>query len=157
MLLKEGRFGRQCHASLKCIDILDSAQEYLRVDSKCQNEVSRLLRSLLLCPLVHFEWTVEVLVGYHLMEPFLGISWSAAKTQSLTTSNSFSELFRSDDQSNWGSFLCNSWLTCPAYTSRWFFTGVQKDLDGFLSSPSKAIWALKIGKCSPNCHEKIGI
>ena len=73
MLLKEGRFGRQCLASLKCIDILDSAQEYLQVDSKCPNEVSRLLRSLLPCPLVHFEWTVEVLVGYHLMEPFLGI------------------------------------------------------------------------------------
>ena len=78
------------------------------------------------------------------------IAWSAAKTHSLTTSNSFSEPFRSDDQSNWGSFLCNSWLTCPAYTSRWFFTGVQKDLDGFLSSPSKAIWALKVGMCSPN-------
>ena len=73
MLIKEGRFGRQCPALLKCIDILDSAQEYLRVDSKCQNEVSRLLRSLLPCPLVHFEWTVEVLVGYHMMEPFLGI------------------------------------------------------------------------------------
>ena len=40
MLLKEGRFGRQCLASLKCIDILESAQEYLRVDHKCQNEVS---------------------------------------------------------------------------------------------------------------------
>ena len=39
MLLKEGRFGRQCLASLKCIDILESAQEYLRIDHKCQNEV----------------------------------------------------------------------------------------------------------------------
>ena len=85
------------------------------------------------------------------------IAWSAAKTHSLTTSNSFSEPLRSDDQFNWGPFLCNSWSTCPACTSRWFFTGVQKDLDRFLSSPSKAIWALKIGKCSPNCHEKIGI
>ena len=73
MLLKEGRFGRQCLASLKCIDILESALEYLKMDSKCQNEVSRLLRSLLPCPLVHFEWTIEVLVGFHLMEPFLGI------------------------------------------------------------------------------------
>ena len=73
MLLKEGRFGRQCLASLKCIDILKSAQEYLRVDHKCQNEVSRLLRSLLPCPLIHFEWTIEALVGFHLMEPFLGI------------------------------------------------------------------------------------
>ena len=42
MLMKEGRFGRQCLAALKCMDILDSAQEYLRLDSKCQNEVSRL-------------------------------------------------------------------------------------------------------------------
>ena len=55
------------------IDILKSAQEYLRVDHKCQNEVSRLLRSLLPCPLIHFEWTIEALVGFHLMEPFLGI------------------------------------------------------------------------------------
>ena len=73
MLLREGRFGCQCLASLKCIDILKSAQEYLRIDHKCQNEVSRLLRSLLPCPLIHFELTIEVLVGYHLMEPFLGI------------------------------------------------------------------------------------
>ena len=43
MLLKEGQFGRQCLASLKCIDISDSEQGYLRVDSKCQNKVSRLL------------------------------------------------------------------------------------------------------------------
>ena len=55
------------------IDILKSAQEYLRVDHKCQNEVSRLLCSLLPCPLIHFEWTIEALVGFHLMEPFLGI------------------------------------------------------------------------------------
>ena len=60
-------------ASLKSIDILQSATEYLEKDKKCQNEVSRLLRSLLPCPIVHFEWTIEVLVGYHLMEPFLGI------------------------------------------------------------------------------------
>ena len=73
MLMKEGRFGRQCLASLKCLDILESAIEYLRKDKQCQNEVSRLLRSLLPCPVVHFEWTIEVLVGYHLMEPFLGI------------------------------------------------------------------------------------
>ena len=25
------------------------------------------------CPISHYEWTVEVLVGYHLMEPLLGI------------------------------------------------------------------------------------
>ena len=29
--------------------------------------------SLLPSPVVHYEWTVEVLVGYHLMEPLLGI------------------------------------------------------------------------------------
>ena len=63
----------RCLASLKCIDILESALKYLKIDSKCQNGVSRLLRSLLLCPLVHFEWTIEVLVGFHLMEPFLAI------------------------------------------------------------------------------------
>ena len=63
----------RCLASLKCIDILESALEYLKMDNKCQNEVSRLLQSLLLCSLVHFEWTIEVLVGFHLMEPFLAI------------------------------------------------------------------------------------
>ena len=73
MLMKEGRFGRQCLASLKCLDILESAVDYLKKDKQCQNEVSRLLRSLLPCPVVHFEWTIETLVGYHLMEPFLGI------------------------------------------------------------------------------------
>ena len=50
-----------------------SVTEYLKQDQKVQNEVSRLLRSLLPCPVVHFEWAIEVLVGYHLMEPFLGI------------------------------------------------------------------------------------
>ena len=63
----------RCLASLKCIDILESALKYLKIDSKCQNGVSRLLRSLLLCPLVHFEWTIEVLVGFHLMKLFLAI------------------------------------------------------------------------------------
>ena len=72
-LMKEGRFGRQCLASLKCLDILESALDYLKHDKQCQNEVSRLLRSLLPSPVVHFEWTIEALVGYHLMEPFLGI------------------------------------------------------------------------------------
>ena len=67
------RFGRQCLTSLKSIDILVSVTEYLKQDQKVQNEVSRLLRSLLPCPVVHFEWAIEVLVGYHLMEPFLGI------------------------------------------------------------------------------------
>ena len=28
---------------------------------------------MLPCPLIHFEWTIEALVGFHLMEPFLGI------------------------------------------------------------------------------------
>ena len=73
MLMKEGRFGRQCSASLKCIDILDSITDYLKQDNSVQNQVSKLLRSLLPCPVVHFEWTIEALVGFHLMEPFLGI------------------------------------------------------------------------------------
>ena len=51
----------------------DSLLAYLEHDSKCQNEVARLLRSLLPSTVVHYEWTLEVLVGYHLMEPFLGI------------------------------------------------------------------------------------
>ena len=51
----------------------DSLLAYLEHDSKCQNEVARFLGSLLPSALVHFEWTVDVLVGYHLMEPFLGI------------------------------------------------------------------------------------
>ena len=49
MLMKEGRFGRQCKASLKAIDMLDSLSAYLEQDQKCQNEVSRLLQSLLPC------------------------------------------------------------------------------------------------------------
>ena len=53
--------------------MLDSLREYLQKDKKCQNQVSKLLRSLLPCPVVHFEWTIEVLVGFHLMEPFLGL------------------------------------------------------------------------------------
>ena len=73
MLMKEGRFGRQCKASLKAIDMKDSLIDYLKKDQKCQNEVSRLLRSLLPCPVVHYEWTIEVLVGHHLVEPLLGI------------------------------------------------------------------------------------
>ena len=73
MLMKDGRFGRQCKASLKCIDLIGSLTDYFRHDQKCQKEVSELLRSLLPCPVAHFNWTVEMLVGYHLMEPFLGI------------------------------------------------------------------------------------
>ena len=52
---------------------MQSSTEYLDRDRKCQNEVARLLRFLLSCPLVHFEWTIEVLVGLHLQEPDLGI------------------------------------------------------------------------------------
>ena len=55
MLMKESRFGRQCNASLKCIDMLKSLTVYLEQDKKCQNEVTRLLRSLLPCPVVHHE------------------------------------------------------------------------------------------------------
>ena len=86
MLMKDGRFGRQCKASLKCIDLIGSSKaslkcidligshtDYFRHDRKCQKKVSKLLRSLLPCPVVHFNWTIEMLVGYHLMEPFLGI------------------------------------------------------------------------------------
>ena len=44
-LMKESRFGRQCNASLKCINMLESLTAYLEQDKKCQNEVTRLLRS----------------------------------------------------------------------------------------------------------------
>ena len=73
MLMTDGRFGLKCLASLKCIDILESSTKHLERDKKRQNEVSRLLRSLWPCPPVHFEWTIKVLVGFHLMVPFLGI------------------------------------------------------------------------------------
>ena len=63
VLMKEGRFGCQCNAFLKCIDILKSFTAYLEQDKKCQNEVSRLLRLSFPCPVVHYEWTNEV--GYH--------------------------------------------------------------------------------------------
>ena len=60
MLMKEGRFGRQCKASLKAVDMLPSLSDYLEQNQKCQNEISRLLRSLLPCPVVHYEWTIEI-------------------------------------------------------------------------------------------------
>ena len=37
------------------------------------------MRSLLPCTLIHFEWTIEVLVGFHLMEPLLGIMLDSSK------------------------------------------------------------------------------
>ena len=73
MLIKEGHFGRQCKASLKVLEIKDSLMAYLDLDTKCQNEVAKLFCSLLPSFVVHHEWTVEVLVGYYLMEPLLGI------------------------------------------------------------------------------------
>ena len=73
MLMKEGRFGCQCKASLKVLEMKDSLMAYLDLDTKYQNEVAKLLCSLLPSPVVHYEWTVEVLVGYHLMEPLLRI------------------------------------------------------------------------------------
>ena len=75
MLMKEGRFGRQSKASLKCIDLIGSPHRPHRQNTQTitKSEVSKLLRLLLLCPVVHFEWTIEVLIEFHLMEPFLGI------------------------------------------------------------------------------------
>ena len=49
MLMKEGRFCRQCKALPKAINMLDSLSAYLEQDQKCQNEVGRLLQSLLPC------------------------------------------------------------------------------------------------------------
>ena len=66
-------FGRQCKPSLKVLEMKDSLMVYLDLDTKCQNEVAKLLHSLLPSSKVHYEWTVEVLVGYHLMGPLLGI------------------------------------------------------------------------------------
>ena len=66
MLIKEGHFGRQYKASLKVLEIKDSLMAYL-------DQVAKLFRSLLPSFVVHHEWTVEVLVGYYLMEPLLGI------------------------------------------------------------------------------------
>ena len=63
----------QCKTSLKALEMKDSLLAYLAQDTKCQNEVARLLRSLLTSPVVQYEWTIEILVGCHLMEPFLGI------------------------------------------------------------------------------------
>ena len=59
--------------SLKALEMKDSLLAYLEQDTKCQNEVARLLRSLLPTPVVQYEWTIEILVGCYLMEPFLGI------------------------------------------------------------------------------------
>ena len=73
MLIKEGHLGRQYKVSLKVLEIKDSLMTYLDLDTKCQNEVAKLFRSLLPSFVVHHEWTVEVLVGYYLMEPLLGI------------------------------------------------------------------------------------
>ena len=46
---------------------------YLDLGTKCQKEVAKLLRTLLLSSVVYYKWTVEVLISYHLMEPLLGI------------------------------------------------------------------------------------
>ena len=94
MLMKEGRFGRQCKASLKALEMKDTLLEYLDHDTKCQNEVARLLRSLLPSPVVHYEWTLEVLVGYHLMEPFLGILLDPPRPNHLELSSIFQNLYK---------------------------------------------------------------
>ena len=75
MLMKEGTFGRQSKASLKCIDLIGSPHRPHRQNTQtiAKSEISKLLRLLLPYPVVHFDWTIEVLIGYHLMEPFLGI------------------------------------------------------------------------------------
>ena len=73
MLIKEGHFGCQCKASHKVPEMKNSLMAHLLLNRKCQNEVAKLFRSLLPSFVVHYEWTVEVLVGYHLMEQLLGI------------------------------------------------------------------------------------
>ena len=132
MLMKEGRFGRQCLGSLKCIDMLDSLREYLQKDQKCQNQVSKLLRSLLPCPVVHFEWTIEVLVGFHLMEPFLGLMLdlqprpTQAKLRTV-----FQNLHKQMTEPIPGLFqFCRA--TCSPCTYRWLHQRVQKGVDGFI-------------------------
>ena len=72
----------------------DTLLEYLSHDTKCQNEVARLLRSLLPSPVVHYEWTLEVLVGYHLMEPFLGILLDPPRPNHLELSSIFQNLYK---------------------------------------------------------------
>ena len=47
ILMKESYFSCQCKASLKILEMEDSLMAYLHLDTKCQNEVAKLLRSLL--------------------------------------------------------------------------------------------------------------
>ena len=55
MLIKEGHLGRQYKVSLKVLEIKDSLMTYLDLDTKSQNEVAKLFRSLLPSFVVHHE------------------------------------------------------------------------------------------------------
>ena len=120
MLMKEGRFGRQCAASLKCIDILDSVTDYLKQNQCVQNQVSKLLRSLLPCPVVHFEWTIEALVGFHLMEPFLGIMLDLQPQPSHLQTNKQTNK-QTNDGTNSRSFIQFTSGTCAPCSCGWIF------------------------------------
>ena len=72
----------------------DSLLAYLEHDSKCQNEVARLLRFLLPSAVVHYEWTVEVLVGYHLMKPYQGILLDPPRPNLLELVTIFQNLYK---------------------------------------------------------------
>ena len=49
---------------------------------------------LLPSPVVHYVWTVEVLVGYHLMEPFLGNLMDPPRPNHLQLRSIFQNLYK---------------------------------------------------------------
>ena len=115
MLRKEGRSGLQCLASLICIEILESSTEHWERDKKFQNELSRLLRSLLPCPFFYFQWTIEVLVGFHLMELFFGIMLDKQpKPNHFETESYISKLLQTNDGAHLGDQFQRDPDTCTS-------------------------------------------
>ena len=96
MLLKEGRFGRQCLASLKCIDILESALEYLKRIASAKMKSADCFDP---CFLPHWCILSEQ------SRSWLGsISWNhflaSPKSKSPPATHNFSESLQTDDESS---------------------------------------------------------
>ena len=87
-------------------------------------------QSLLPCPVVHFEWTIEVLVGFHLIEPFLGLMLDLQpRPTHVKLRTVFQNLHKHMTELIPGQF-CRA--TCSPCTYRWLHQRVQKGVDGFI-------------------------
>ena len=107
------------------------------------------LQSLLPCPLMHFEWAIEVLVSLHL-EPFLGIMLNS---QPRLTHSQLRVIFQTLNR--WSTLLRGFHLpqlhTMPCMFSqlRWIRTRVQKNMDLFRTHLSQ----YDSQKLETNCDE----